>query len=85
VYEWLTKNASAFGFCQPYNKKGNTRTVGYNEEKWHWSYVPLAKTFTQEYKNLIQETEINGFMGDENVSKLNLINDYVLGINPECL
>lgn len=85
VYEWLEKNASAFGFCQPYNQKRNTRTTGYNEEKWHWSYAPLAKTFTQEYKNLIQETEINGFMGDENVSKLNLINDYVLGINPECI
>jgi LAS superfamily LD-carboxypeptidase LdcB len=84
-YTWLTKNASRFGFCQPYNKKGTERKSGYNEEKWHWSYFPLSKTFTEEYKNLIKNEDIKGFSGDEYVPELNLINDYVLSVNTECL
>lgn len=85
VYEWLIKNASAFGFCQTYNLKGSIRPNGYYEEKWHWSYFPLSKNFTEEYKNLIKEEDINGFLGDEYVAGQDLINDYVLSINPECL
>jgi LAS superfamily LD-carboxypeptidase LdcB len=92
TYEWLVKNALLFGFCQPYNlKKSNTENSlpagrqGYNEEKWHWSYLPLAKTFTEEYKNLIKNEDIGGFLGDENVAGQDLINNYVLGINPICL
>ena len=85
VYEWLTINAPKFGFCQPYDEKGTDRPTGYNEEKWHWSYVPLSKNFTEEYKNIITDDDIKGFDGDAYVSGLNLINDYVLGINPDCL
>ncbi len=85
VYTWLTENASSFGFCQTYNQKNIDRPNGYNEEKWHWSYLPLSKDFTQKYKNLIKEEDINGFQGDIQALKLNLINDYVLGINPKCL
>ena len=85
VYTWLLQNASSFGFCQPYTAKGTDRTTGYNEEKWHWTYLPLSREFTQEYKNLIQDSDINGFDGDEYVPTLNLINDYVLGINPDCI
>jgi zinc D-Ala-D-Ala carboxypeptidase len=85
VYEWLTKNAPLFGFCQPYNLKGTERPTGYNEEKWHWSYLPLAKTFTEKYKNLITNDDIKGFDGDEYVTQMDLVNNYVLGINPECL
>ncbi len=84
-YEWLIKNAPLFGFCQPYTLKGTSRPTGYNEEKWHWSYLPLAKTFTEEYKNLITKKDIIGFLGDKYVEGQNLINDYVFGINPECL
>lgn len=85
VYEWLTSNALRFGFCQPYNLKNENRPTGYNEEKWHWSYLPLARTFTEQYKNLVQTEDISGFLGSEYVPQLNLINDYVLGINPECI
>ena len=85
VYEWLVNNAWMFGFCQPYNLKGSERLTGYNEEKWHWSYLPLAQNFTQEYKNLIKTEDINGFLGAEYGPGINLISDYVLGINPECL
>lgn len=85
VYAWLTKNAWMYGFCQPYNLKGSARPTGYNEEKWHWSYFPLAKNFTQEYKNLITDKDINGFLGDEYATKLGLVNNYALSINPECI
>ncbi len=85
VYEWLILNAYKFGFCQPYNLKGSDRPTGYNEEKWHWSYLPLSRNFTQEYKNLIKEEDIKGFLGDIHVPSLSLINNYVLGINPACL
>ncbi len=84
-YVWLVQNASKFNFCQPYNLKSSERSTGYNEEKWHWSYLPLAKTFTQEYKNLIKEKDIVGFSGDKYVLQLDLINNYVLGINPDCI
>jgi zinc D-Ala-D-Ala carboxypeptidase len=85
VYDWLIKNAPLFGFCQTYNEKNASRVHGYNEEKWHWSYLPLAKNFTQEYKNLIKDEDIKGFLGDEYVAGQDLINNYVLSINPECL
>jgi zinc D-Ala-D-Ala carboxypeptidase len=92
TYRWLVKNASSFDFCQPYNlKKSNMDNSlpagrqGYNEEKWHWSYLPLAKTFTEEYKDLIKDEDIEGFLGDENVIGQDLINNYVLSINLDCL
>jgi len=90
-YEWLVINAGMFGFCQPYNLKDSFRPTGYNEEKWHWSYLPLARNFTEEYKTLITESDLTGpakdgvnFLGAE-FAPQDLITDYVLGINPECL
>ena len=84
-YEWLKANAPEFGFCQVYNTKDEGRMSGYNEEKWHWSYLPLAITLTQEYKEIVKEKDIFGFPGDEFVAEQNLIEDYVLSINPACL
>ncbi len=83
-YDWLVQNASIFGFCQTYNQIGN-RLSGYNEEKWHWSYLPIARELTQDYKNLITKDNIKGFNGEEYAEQIDLINDYVLSINPECL
>jgi LAS superfamily LD-carboxypeptidase LdcB len=82
-YDWLVKNAPRFGFCQSYNEK-NSRLNGYNEERWHWSYIPTARIFMEEYKKLVKEEDINGFLGDSYVKDLDLINNYVLSINPEC-
>ncbi|MEX2028901.1 MAG: M15 family metallopeptidase [Candidatus Paceibacterota bacterium] len=84
-YEWMTKNAPLFGFCQTYNLKGTSRITGYSEEKWHWSYLPLARNFTEQYKNLIKDEDIQGFLGSEYVPHLNLIQNYVLAINPDCI
>ena len=82
VYDWMEKNAASFGFCQPYTPG---RPTGYDEEKWHWSYSPLSKGFTEDYKKLVTEKDIKGFEGSEYVAGQNLINNYVLEINPECL
>jgi LAS superfamily LD-carboxypeptidase LdcB len=84
VYAWLVNNAPSFGFCQTYTLKDDLRTTGYNEEKWHWSFLPLSKTFTEEYKNLITNADINGFEGEEYVVNFDLLNNYVLAINPDC-
>lgn len=84
-YEWLVKNAATFGFCQTYNFKNNERPTGYNEEKWHWSYLPISRELTKNYVRLVKEEDISGFMGDEYVAEQDLINDYVLGINKDCI
>lgn len=41
-YSWLARNASAFGFIQPFDTKGSYGT-GYITERWHWSYFPVAQ------------------------------------------
>ncbi|MEK7219249.1 MAG: M15 family metallopeptidase [Patescibacteria group bacterium] len=85
VYNWLVKNALSFGFCQTYTLKDENRLTGHNEEKWHWSYLPLAREFTKEYKNLIKNTDITGFDGEKYAEDFDLLNNYVLAINPDCL
>lgn len=79
-YQWLTKNANDFGFYQVYTEKNSLRT-GYNLEKWHWSYLPLASQYLEFYNNRIVNDDINNFMGQEEASKLRVINDYVNGIS----
>ena len=41
LYAWLQANASHYGYHQVYGDTSNGRR-GYREEKWHWSYLPLA-------------------------------------------
>jgi LAS superfamily LD-carboxypeptidase LdcB len=84
-YEWLVKNAAQFGFCQPYSQKGKDRPNGYNEEKWHWSYLPFAKKLTDQYKLRLNDESISGFEGAETATKIGVVEKYVLGINTECL
>jgi LAS superfamily LD-carboxypeptidase LdcB len=79
IYNWLAVHASEFGFCQPYTSKASGRS-GYEEEKWHWSYLPLAKEFLAEYKKQIQSEDIKGFLGSETAQTLNVINYYVDGV-----
>ncbi|MBL7792676.1 MAG: M15 family metallopeptidase [Saprospiraceae bacterium] len=81
VYGWLVANASAFGFCQPYSAG---RTTGYHEEKWHWSYTPVAAQLTQLAAEKLQDKMITGFAGAEAAPAIRVVENYVLGINPEC-
>jgi len=81
IYSWLTNHASEFGFYQVYT---SGRTVGYQEEKWHWSYLPLSKKMLKEYKEQISCSDFNGFMGSEQADSVRIIENYVLGINDKC-
>ncbi|MBS9774782.1 MAG: M15 family metallopeptidase [Tenacibaculum sp.] len=83
-YEWLVNNAKNYGFYQVYTSKEGGRT-GYNEEKWHWSYVPLSSMYLRFYNENITDKDINGFNGCEFVTKMDIIKNYVNGINPEIL
>lgn len=80
-YEWLTKNGPKYGFYQVYTSKKNGRT-GYSEEEWHWSYLPLANIYLSKYNTLINLNDIKGFKGFESARKIDVIKDYVNGI--EC-
>lgn len=84
VYEWMTANAARFGFCQPYSPKGAERPHGYNEEKWHWSYLPAARQLTELARTALSDQEINGFEGSEVATEIGVVEKYVLGINPVC-
>lgn len=83
-YKWLKKHAADYGFCQVYSPIGKKRPYGYQEEKWHWSYLPIAQKLTRAYKDMIRDKDIKGFAGAESASKIKVVERYVLGINPDC-
>ncbi len=82
-FVWLSQNASTFGFCQVYSAN---RQNGYNEEKWHWSFMPLSREFTNEYERLIRNNDIanTGFLGSGTALRLNFIDNFVSAINENC-
>ena len=78
-YEWLTKNATKFGFCQVYSeKKTGGRSTGYNEEKWHWSYMPIANQLLEDYRKLITYSDITDFSACEYAEELNILKNLYL-------
>jgi zinc D-Ala-D-Ala carboxypeptidase len=83
VYQWLKENAADYGFCQPYTSKTTGRT-GYEEEPWHWSYAPLSCEYQTAYAEIITYSDITGFEGAEQALRVDLIDDFVLGISPDC-
>jgi LAS superfamily LD-carboxypeptidase LdcB len=85
IYVWLLDRAASFGFCQPYTAKGEQRPVGYEEERWHWSYLPLSKSLLEEARQSLNSNMISGFLGSEVAVTLNVVQDYVLGIDSSCV
>ncbi len=85
LYDWMLKHAHSYGFCQPYTAKGPSRPNGYNEEKWHWSYMPIAKLLTTHAKTDLEDRMIEGFKGAKTAVEIGVIEKYVLGINEACL
>ena len=85
IYEWLNTHAADFGFCQPYTPKGSDRPNGYNEEKWHWSYLPVAQPLTALAKKELENGMISGFKGAETAKDINVVTNYILGINNLCI
>lgn len=84
IYAWLSENAATFGYCQPYSPKGEDRPFGYNEEQWHWSYMPVAKKLTDLAERSLKNEMISGFLGAETASGIDVVSKFVLGINPAC-
>lgn len=85
VYEWLMQNAESFGFCQPYTPHGQGREGGYEEEKWHWSYMPVADQYLKAYEIVVNYEDIKGFDGYETAEQIRVIENYVKDINSSCL
>lgn len=87
IYQWLCENAHKFGFYQPYSAKGSPgsglREKGHEEERWHWSYYPLASVFMKEFEDIMTDEDLKGFAGDKYISSLNIIDNFVLGVAPE--
>ena len=84
LHAWLTRRGPEFGFCQPYTAKGPHRPAGYEEEKWHWSYVPLAREFLKQHRSTVTTSDLNGFRGAETAREVRALEDYVNGIDPSC-
>lgn len=80
TYQWLQHNALQFGFVQVYANQSEGRT-GYNDEKWHWSYMPLAGPMLEQYNQLINNEMIDGFSGSEQAAEIDAVKTYVNGIH----
>lgn len=46
-YSWLFRNASTYGFMQSFTAISNFMARGYMEERWHWSYWPIAQALLE--------------------------------------
>lgn len=84
LYRWLTLNADRYGFCQPYTAG---RKGGYNEEKWHWSYRPLASAFIRLWNEIFRNngaafSRAGLFSGSETAGRL--APEYVNTISESC-
>ncbi len=81
VFEWLRKNAGKYGFCAPYL---DTSFSGYNEERWHWSFIPLSREFLKGYLSVVKYEDITGFLGSDKARELGVIENYIKKINLDC-
>ncbi|MGL4370704.1 MAG: M15 family metallopeptidase, partial [Spirochaetota bacterium] len=84
IFDWLTANASRYGFARPFNAG---RDRGYEEEKWHWSYTPLSRYFLADWLSRFGEdgkffTRRGLFEGSEAAGVRAA--EYVEAVNPEC-
>ncbi|WP_182482127.1 DUF2785 domain-containing protein [Henriciella barbarensis] len=84
VYDWLQSHAAEYGFCEVYSARASGRRVGYEPERWHWSYIPTASRYLAAYVEA-DEAAPHGFAGDEAVPDIEWLSEFVLGINPDCL
>jgi len=80
VYAWLLAHGATFGFHQVYTAKTNGRT-GYEEERWHWSYLPLAEEMWEQHCGNFTDTMMTGFKGSEWADSLEIMQRYVQGID----
>lgn len=79
-YDWLVAHAEEYGFFQPYTELGFKRYTGYLEEKWHWSYRPIAEKCLKAYNAMVRYKDISGYIGSDMAKTLDVIKNYVQGI-----
>ena len=79
IYDFMDRCGEEHGFKQVYTSKDGGRT-GYEEEKWHWSYMPVSSLMLEQYNELVSITDIRGFDGSEVADSINVIGDFVNGI-----
>ena len=84
IHDWLSVHASEYGFCQVYSPKGADRPRGYNREDWHWSYLPVASRYLSAYPKIVGYERLVGFDGAGTAKAIEVISNYVEGINPDC-
>ena len=63
---------------------GSDRKTGYFEEKWHWTYLPVSTKLTEQAKLNLKNEMISGFLGAETAAKIDVVQNYILGISPAC-
>ena len=80
IYNWLINNANKYDFYQVYTDKINGRT-GYNLERWHWSYLPLASTYLEQYNTTVNYSDIDGFKGSDLSEDIKVIPAFVNGVS----
>jgi zinc D-Ala-D-Ala carboxypeptidase len=80
LYAWMLNNASKYGYCQVYSEKGKLRKTGYNEEKWHWSYMPIAEKILEVVESQFDNSMIDGFLGSTTAKEIDMKGKYMLGI-----
>lgn len=93
IKTWLDANAEKYGFCQPYaGKAAGLRKAGYNDEAWHWSYMPFAADMLTEYVARVSDKDIVAALGgaasglkEADVAALRIRQDYVGTIAAKCL
>jgi LAS superfamily LD-carboxypeptidase LdcB len=84
VFRWLQVNANKYGFAMPYNSRQEGRLLGYEEEKWHWSYLPLSRLMMQQYISVVHYSDIAGFEGCHAAEPLQVIPNFVMAIAQNC-
>lgn len=80
LYDWLVAHGAEYGFYQTYTTKTTGRT-GYEEEKWHWSYMPIAREMLKQYNEKISYDDLKGFSGSGSARQADAFNLYVNGID----
>ena len=70
-------------FTWEYTDKSDGRT-GYEEERWHWTYMPISQDLTDYAEKFLTDEMIKGFMGAETAPDIGVVKNYVLGIHAGC-
>lgn len=56
-HAWLVRNAATYGFIQPFTAASTVMRTGYTEERWHWSYYPVAQALVQFARGHVSELD----------------------------